>query len=248
MPNPRCQRAFTSAVGRVSESVYYCFDHLFFLWLHAGVRRACCRFAVFVQHKSELIRNGRNTSDPIMQSTPRMATVSPAWGADDLPVVIFDCPDISLLGGFCGSPKALHEQNGATAADGAPPADQVGNTARQLRVGYAESVVLRFSSVPDGYDSATSAEKAVANAKQRLVGPGSLTAAHVHQELGNCRVALRDFEPGAERRTARISQAKVFSLQRQHEHSGDAAGKLTCPDLPFSLSPTSPDNPKIDHC
>ena len=30
MPNPRCQREFTSAVGRVSESVYYCFDHLFF--------------------------------------------------------------------------------------------------------------------------------------------------------------------------------------------------------------------------
>ena len=30
MPNPRCQREFTSAVGRVSESVYYCFDHFFF--------------------------------------------------------------------------------------------------------------------------------------------------------------------------------------------------------------------------
>ena len=162
-----------------------------------------------------------------------MATASPVWGADDLPVVIFDCPDISLLGGFCESPKALREPNGG-AADGAPSADQGGHTTGQLRVGYAESVVLRFSSVPEGYDSATSAEKAVANAKQRLVRPGGLTAAHVHQELGNCRVALRDYEPGVERRTAPISQAKIFSLQRQHEHTGNAIGRLlTRPNLPL---------------
>lgn len=153
-----------------------------------------------------------------------MATVSPAWSADDLPVVIFDCPDISLLGGFCESPKALHEQNGAT-FDGVASTDESGNTSGQLRIGYAESVVLRFSSVPEGYDIATSTEKAVANAKQRLVGPGGLTAMHVHQELGNCRVALRDYEPGVEQRRDPVSQPEVFSLQRRHENSAGAIGK-----------------------
>lgn len=206
----------TTITGRVSEPAYYLTDTC--CWC------ACCWFAVYVQHKSELISDERNTSDPIMQSTPRMTTVSPAWSADDLPVVIFDCPDISLLGGFCESPKALHEQNGAN-FDGAASTDQSVASAGQLRIGYAESVVLRFSSVPEGYDSATSAEKAVANAKQRLVGPGGLTAGHVHQELGNCRIALRDYEPGVERRTAPVSKAKAFSLQRQHENSSGAIGK-----------------------
>ena len=167
-----------------------------------------CLLAVFVQHKSDLIGGGRNTSDAIMQSTARMATVSPVWSADDLPVVVFDCPDISLLGtyaaqgqslycyathltavrprdfavgagGFCESPKVLHTQSGATArqhrerdrdpqrvteretwtdrerhretqSHGVASTGEGGNDPGQLRVGFAESVVLRFSSVPEG--------------------------------------------------------------------------------------------------
>ena len=151
-----------------------------------------------------------------------MATTSPTWSADDLPVVVLDCPDISLLGGLCESPKVVQEDFNGRAASG-----EGANDAGPLRVGFAESVVFRFSSVPEGYDSATSAEKAVANAKQRLVGPGSLTAAHVHQELGFCRVALRDFEPGVEQRTEPITQAKAFSLQRQHEKRSGAIGEFS---------------------
>lgn len=154
-----------------------------------------------------------------------MATTTPAWGADDLPVAIFECPDVSLLGDFCESPKITSEQN-STTDDAAGSADKAGDLVQPLRVGYAESVILRFASVPKGYDTATSTEKAVANAKQRLAGLSNLTTAHVHQELGFCRVALRDFEPGVERRTETMSQGKAYSLQRQHENNGGVVGNL----------------------
>jgi hypothetical protein len=180
---------------------------------------------VFVQHKSELVAAGYNTAEPIMQTPARTATVAPSWEAGDLPAAIFDgCPDVSLLGGTCESPKVHHAQQEdlATVSESAAAATAGGSpaaAAQPLRIGYAESIALRFSSVPEGYDTATSTEKAVANAKQRLT---DLTAHRVHQELGFCRIALRDMEPEAEQRTESISKAVAFSLQRQHD-SADAA-------------------------
>ena len=170
------------------------------------------RCQVYAGHSSQLPFAHESRSDHLMQTPPQMGTTDPSWSAADLTPMVFDCPDVSLLGGTIESPKAD---------------DAVVQGQQQLRVGYAESLILRFVSVPLGYDTATSTEKALANTKQRLTAGGmkGVTAAHVHPELGFARLVLREYEPMEETRSAAIQDEVAAALQVLHETSGEVVIK-----------------------
>ena len=105
--------------------------------------------------------------------------------------------------------------------------DAVQQGQQQLRIGYAESLILRFVSVPLGYDTATSTEKALANTKQRLTAGGmkGVTATHVHPELGFARLVLREYEPMEETRSATVPDEVAAALQALHEKTGEVVLK-----------------------
>jgi len=58
------------------------------------------RCQVFAGHSSQLpFEKTESRSDHLIQTPPQMGTTEPSWNSADLAPMVFDCPDVSLLGG-----------------------------------------------------------------------------------------------------------------------------------------------------